>query len=170
MEEKVCVFPKYLIVRFGDEISSKIVLISHSCFTSLQLSLTGYKVLFEYSDKSSQRCTLVAAGNIEGLTLRLELGVQHKDPSPIVLHTFNITNDENLYTVRLFDYRMSMDVHVDPRRGARGRAKPIGDFWAIYFRGHAEQEIKNAKAMMRRVENITLEMPDKWFKVRISWP
>ncbi|KAG7005801.1 hypothetical protein G7Y79_00017g041830 [Physcia stellaris] len=128
----------------------------------------GYKVLFEYSDKSLQRCTLVAAGNIEGLTLRLELGAKHKDPSPIVLYTFNITNDENIYTIRLFDYRMSMDLHVDPRRGARGRAKPIGDFWVIYFRGHVEQEIKNAKAMLRRVESITLEMPDKWFKCATS--
>ena len=65
--------------------------------------------------------------------MRLELGAQHKDPSPIFLHTFHMTIDENMYTIRLFDYKMIMEVHVDSRRGGRGRVKPIGDFEKRYI-------------------------------------
>ena len=55
---------------------------------------------------------------VRGLTLRLVLGAQHKDPSPVMLHTFDIMNNYKTYTIRLFDYKMIMEVHVDPRRGA----------------------------------------------------
>ena len=91
-----------------------------------------------------------------------------KDPSPIT-HIFNITDDENLYTVRLFDYTVSMDLQIEPKR-VRGRGRPKqeqeGDYWAIYFKVDNQRMMNSARAMLRRVQNITMEMPDKWFKYR----
>ena len=83
-----------------------------------------------------------------------------------MLNTFEITEDSNLYTLRLFDYKWSMDVQVDPRKGGRGRAKLPGDYWAIHLRVHNDGAIAVAKKMLRRIENVATEMPDKWFKYR----
>ena len=127
----------------------------------------GYKTIFEYSAaEPAKTALLVAEGGVSKLTLRVQINAVRLDPSPTILKTFEITEDDNLYTIRLFDHKWSMDIHVDPRKSGRGRAKPVGDYWAIHLRLHHEAAIKAAKTMLRRVENAALEMPDKWFKYR----
>ena len=127
----------------------------------------GYQTLFEYSAaKPTKTAVLVAEGDIRKLILRVEVNAMNKDPSPTILDTFEITEDSNLYTVRLFDYKWSMDIQIDPRKGGRGRAKLPSDYWAIHLRVHNGVAIGAAKKMLRRVENVVVEMPDKWFKYR----
>lgn len=127
----------------------------------------GYKTLFEYSAaEPGKTAWLEAEGDIRKLILRVEVNAVRQDPSPIVLNTFEITEDSNLYTLRLFDYKWSMDVQVDSRKGGPGRAKLPGDYWAIHLRVHPEWAISLAKKMLRRIENVAVEMPDKWFKYR----
>ena len=129
----------------------------------------GYNGVFEYSDNEKEkRCTLVGEGNHEGLTLTLELAAKLKDPSPTILARFNIPDQANLISIRLFDQSLSMDVHLDrkPKTKFATKARAEGDYWAIYFRAHTDPELYNAKRMLRRVENVTLGMPDAWFKYR----
>lgn len=46
------------------------------------------------------------------------------------------------------------------------KARAEGDCWTIYFSGRTEPDLRLAKAMLRRVEQTTLGMPDAWFKYR----
>ncbi|KAL8973190.1 MAG: hypothetical protein Q9197_002453 [Variospora fuerteventurae] len=127
----------------------------------------GLETQFEYSPVApytQQRCFLVGDGNLEGLTLLLKINAVYQDPNPPVLHRFFIPTDDALVSLRLFDKGMLMEIHVDPDRV--GRRKPVGDYWAITFRAHSKQEHKNARAMMRRIESLTREMPDAFFKYR----
>ena len=127
----------------------------------------GYQTLFEYSAAEPEKTALLQAeGDIRKLTLSVQVNAVRQDPSPAILNKFEITEDTNLYTIRLFDYKWSMDIHVDPRKVGRGHAKLPGDYWAIHLRVHNGEAIKAAKRMLRRVESVALEMPDKWFKYR----
>ncbi|KAL8792377.1 MAG: hypothetical protein Q9195_004990 [Heterodermia aff. obscurata] len=127
----------------------------------------GYQTLFEYSDEEPLKIAfLIVEGNIGKLMLEVKVNAVHMDPSPTTLNKFETTEDQNLYTIRLFDYKWSMDIQVDPRKGGRGRAKLPGDYWAIHLRVNDEATIAAAKRMLRRVGGITFEMPDRWFKHR----
>jgi hypothetical protein len=102
------------------------------------------------------------------LTLSLVVSAVINDPSPATLIRFTIPDDNNFVSILLFDQSRSMDVHLDPKPKTKmaTKARAEGDYWVIYFGGHTEPELRLAKAMLRRVEQTTLGMPDAWFKYR----
>ncbi|KAL9595377.1 MAG: hypothetical protein Q9219_006479 [cf. Caloplaca sp. 3 TL-2023] len=127
----------------------------------------GYSTVFEYSPtppNAQRRCFLTGQGDMAGLTFTLTVNAVFQDPNPTVLHQFSIPSPHALVSLRLFDKGMFMEIHVDPVR--RGRSRPLGDYWEVRFRAHNNPERKLARAMLRRLENLTREMPDAWFKYR----
>ncbi|KAL9011885.1 MAG: hypothetical protein Q9173_003316 [Seirophora scorigena] len=113
----------------------------------------GFETQFEYSPvppNAQRRCFLI--------------NTVYQDPNFTVLHRFYIPTDNALISLRLFDRGMLMEIHIDPERV--GRRRSVGDNWAIVFRAHTKQERENARAMMRRIEALTREMPDAFFKYR----
>ena len=129
----------------------------------------GYKTEFEYSeDEEDKRCILTAEGGHAGLRLALLIASQAQDPSPRVLFRFNIPDEKNLVSIRLFDQSRSMDIHLDPKPKSKfaAKARAEADYWSISFSAGDERDIRNTKRMLRRVENVTLGMPDAWFKYR----
>ncbi|KAI4112987.1 MAG: hypothetical protein LQ345_005951 [Seirophora villosa] len=127
----------------------------------------GFETQFEYSREApnaQRRCFLVGHGGLEGLTLLLKINAVYQDLNPTVLHRFFIPTDNALISLRLFDKGMVMEIHIDPERV--GRRRSVGDYWAIVFRAHTTHERDNARAMMRKIEALTREMPDGFFKYR----
>ncbi|KAL8826995.1 MAG: hypothetical protein Q9191_003456 [Dirinaria sp. TL-2023a] len=128
-----------------------------------------YQSAFEYSeDKKNSRCVLLAEGNHEALTLTLVAVRERNDPNPRIVADFSIPREGFVYSIRLFDQSRSMDVHVESKPKTRFAAKARAEsrYWKIAFRAHDETELYNTKRMLRRVENLTLEMPDEWFNYR----
>lgn len=139
------------------------------CGSKAYKSGEGYNTEFEYSEaEQNKRCLLTARGNHEGLTLSLALQTVHKGPSPQVLVRSNFPDEANLITIRLFDQSRSMDIRLEPKPKSKfaSKARAEGDYWSTTFAAHNVAAIENAKKMLRRVENVTLEMPDAWFKYR----
>lgn len=128
-----------------------------------------YQRAFEYSEyQRESRCALFAEGNHEALKLTLMLARGSNDPSPEIVAHFSIPREGYLYSIRLFDQSRSMDVHVEPKPKTKFAAKARAEarYWSIAFRAHDETELYNTKRMLRRLENLTLEMPDEWFTYR----
>ncbi len=58
-----------------------------------------------------------------------------------------------------------MEVRLDPKPTSLGEGKGKakageGHYWSLWFTGQTENELKRSKAMLRRMESTTLNMPD----------
>lgn len=131
----------------------------------------GLKTAFVFSvEEMHRRCILTAEAPFHGdeLTLSLEIDAFKMDPSPRRIWECKIPNEENLVSIRLLDHGPSLEVHLDPkpRNKSAARYQDEGEIVVFRLRTHRDVAVQNAKNMLRRVENLTLEMPDDWFRYR----
>lgn len=135
------------------------------CYSTFYNGGHGFITDWEYTpDEPNRRCFLIGDGDLRQISLTLKVNAVHKDPNPDVLHQFSIPTEGGQISLRLFDKGMYMELHIDPDR--QDNEQPIGTYWAFTFRAHNEPEMKLARAMLRRLEFMTREMPDVWFKYR----
>ncbi|KAL8659302.1 MAG: hypothetical protein Q9202_007184 [Teloschistes flavicans] len=131
----------------------------------------GLKTAFVFSvEEMHRRCILTAEAPFHGdeLTLSIEIEEFKMDPSPTRIWDSKIPNEENLVSIRLLDHGPSLEVHLDPkpRNKSAARYQDEGQIFVFRLRTHRDVAVQNAKNMLRRVENLTLDMPDDWFRYR----
>lgn len=129
----------------------------------------GYSTEFqEVKTDKERKCFLVLEGNVEELSFTITVSSFDKDPDPKVLLHYQVPDEDNPFTIRLFNQSRSMDIRLDPkpRDKSAARYRAEGDYWSLHFLDDPEWCIKVRKGMLRRVEYMTLQMPDAWFRYR----
>ena len=136
----------------------------------------GLKTIFSKEKEGpgdrKRRCHLLCSGNTGKLTMSLELAERHQDPSPHILHRFELPDDDNRIGLRLYDVDVSLEIREHPRnprqRKSQRRAEVASGYcWVIHLEvSMREQVLMKAKKMLRRLESITRAMPSDWFTYR----
>ena len=136
----------------------------------------GLKTIFSKEKEGpgdrKRRCHLLCSGNTGKLTMSLELAERHQDPSPHILHRFELPDDDNHIGLRLYDVDVSLEIWEHPRnprqRKSQRRAEVASGYcWVIHLEvSMREQVLMKAKKMLRRLESITRAMPSDWFTYR----
>lgn len=131
----------------------------------------GLKTIFP-GDDPKRRCNILCTGSTNELTISLELAERHQDPSPTILHRFDLPNDDDRIGIRLYDVDVSMEIREHPRHPKQRKSKrraemASGECWVIHLKTSLkEQVLVKAKAMLRRLESVTNAMPSDWFTYR----
>lgn len=125
----------------------------------------GFKTYWEFNpDEPNKQCFFEGSGDSTLMVFELRANAVRRDRNPSLLQSFQIPDESPMIpSLRLFDSQMCMEIHKDPRRR---RGKVAGERWAIFFRGHNDNEIRCAKKVLRRAELIARAMPDEWFLYR----
>lgn len=83
----------------------------------------GLKTIFPKDDDPKRRCNILCDGGPSGLTISLEVAERHQDPSPLVLHRFDLPNDDNRIGIRLYDVNRSIEFRESPKHPKQRKSK-----------------------------------------------
>ena len=120
---------------------------------------------FEFSDARPQsRRILICNGSSQRLVMNLTFHVQDQDPNPTRLFEIILPNEDDLLDLRIYESTRCLELRLTPKGEASSRREPR-KIWSLFF--HTEQkQLKDAKKMVKRLENVTREMPGDWFSYR----
>ena len=120
---------------------------------------------FEFSDEQpNRRCVLECEGNSQKLVMELYELMQHQDPNALTLFEIALPNEEDLLDLRIYESTRSLELRLTPKGEALTKREPR-KIWSLQFRTE-QQHLSGAKAMVKRLENVTSEMPEDWFSYR----
>ncbi|KAL8849094.1 MAG: hypothetical protein Q9221_005938 [Calogaya cf. arnoldii] len=132
--------------------------------TSVEYLTNQWRKIFEFtSAQKEKRSYLKGIGGLDDLVLTLSI-VEDKDSEPKTLQTFPFPAPDAELSVRLYDAGALIEIFTDPNKKPGMNAE--GDYWAIFLRGHNDQERINVQNMLRRLEGLVRAMPDEWFSYR----
>ncbi|KAL9594229.1 MAG: hypothetical protein Q9219_007146 [cf. Caloplaca sp. 3 TL-2023] len=129
----------------------------------------GFETRFEFSSGvKERRCFLNVEGTSEKLTFTVSISAVRNDPSPIILFSGTILDEDNLISIRLLDRSRSLDFYLDPKPKSKSAARyrAEGMYLSFHFNGRYAKIIESSKLVMRRVESYTLQILDAWLKYR----
>ena len=132
----------------------------------------GLRTIFSKERDSKRRCNILCSGNTSKLAISLELAERHRDPSPHILHRFELPDNDNSIGLRLYDVDVSIEIREHPknprqRKSQRRAEVASGGCWVIHLEvSLKEQVLMKAKKMLRRLESIAWAMPSDWFSYR----
>ena len=152
-------------IRAGDtDVWAAEVVTAEQC-TSEEYKSDQWRTRFEYSHiQKNSCCHLQGTGGLHDLVLTLFTTKEVRYPKPQSIATFRFPTAAAKISLRLYDSRALIEIFTDPvkKKGQR----TVGDYWAIFLRGHNDYEKQQATKMLRRLENLPREMPDQWFSYR----
>lgn len=120
---------------------------------------------FEFSDaRPACRWVLKCDGNSQKLVMTLFSIEKFQDPDPSTLFEIVLPNEDDLLDLRIYESTRSLELRLTPKGEASSKKEPR-KIWSLYFRTE-EKRLSEAKAMVKRLENITSEMPEDWFSYR----
>ena len=133
----------------------------------------GLKTIFEpRENEPRRRCNLICTGDTNKLTILLEVTVKPQDPSPRILHRFELPSDDDRIGIRMYDVDVSIEFREHPRnpkqrKSTRRAEEASGECWVVHLEtSMKEQVMAQAKRMLRRLGSVTNAMPDDWFSYR----
>ena len=125
----------------------------------------GLVTVFEFSEaRPSSRCALKCDGNSQKLVITLSTFVQHQDPSPSGLFEIVLPSEDDLLDLRIYESTRCLELRLTPKGEASSKQEPR-KIWSLFFRTDIKH-LNNAKKMVKRLENVTSEMPEHWFSYR----
>ena len=120
---------------------------------------------FKFSDEHhKRRWVLECEGNSQKLVMEVYEMMQHQDPNALTLFEIALPNEEDLLDLRIYESTRSLELRLTPKGEALTKREPR-KIWSLHFRTE-EKRLSKAKAMMKRLENVTSEMPGNWFSYR----
>ena len=120
---------------------------------------------FEFSEaRPSNRCALKCDGNLQKLVITLSTFVQHQDPNPSCLFEIVLPSEDDLLDLRIYESTRCLELRLTPKGEASSKQEPR-KIWSLFFRTDTKH-LNNAKKMVKRLENVTSEMPEYWFSYR----
>ena len=125
----------------------------------------GLVTVFEFNEaRPSSRCFLKCDGNSQKLVITLSTFVQHQDPSPSGLFEIVLPSEDDLLDLRIYESTRCLELRLTPKGEASSKQEPR-KIWSLFFRTDIKH-LNNAKKMVKRLENVTSEMPEYWFSYR----
>ena len=120
---------------------------------------------FEFSDaRPRSRCVLKCDGNYQTLVMTLASSEQDQDPNPTCLFEIALPNEDDLLDLRVYESNRSLELRLTPKGEASSKSEPR-KIWSLSFRTQ-KKHLSNAKKMVKRLENVTCDMPEAWFSYR----
>ncbi len=120
---------------------------------------------FEFSDaQPSRRFALICDGNSQKLVMTLNCSVGHQDPNPSCLFEIELPNEDDVLDLRIYESTRSLELRLTPKGEASSKKEPR-KIWSLHFRTE-QKHLGDAKKMVKRLENVTSEMPEDWFLYR----
>ncbi len=136
-----------------------------SCEGASYDSGKGLLIDFEFSDARPQsRCILICNGSSQRLVMTLTFYAQDQDPNPTHLFEVVLPNEDDLLDLRIYESTRCLELRLTPKGEASSMREPR-KIWSLFFRTEQKQ-LKDAKKMVKRLENVTREMPEGWFSYR----
>ncbi|KAL9036773.1 MAG: hypothetical protein Q9180_004101 [Flavoplaca navasiana] len=133
--------------------------------TSVEYLTNEWRKVFEYTPlQKDKRSYLRGTGGKDDLVLMLFTTAEDQEAEPKTLQTFHFPTPDAKLSVRLYDANALIEIFTDPVKKPGVDAE--GDYWAIFLRGHNNQERINVTNMLRRLEGLVRTMPDEWFSYR----
>ncbi|KAI4235765.1 MAG: hypothetical protein L6R40_006360 [Gallowayella cf. fulva] len=133
--------------------------------TPAEYLINSWSKIFEYTpNQKMKRFHLRGSGDAKGLELILYSPIESDPDARTPVHTFRFPTPDSKISLRLYDATALIEVFTDANK-KKGQAA-VGDYWAIFLRGHNDQEKVNARRMLRRLEGLARVMPDDWFSYR----
>ena len=126
---------------------------------------SGLVTDFEFSDaRPRSRCVLTCDGNYQKMVMTLATSEQDQDPNPKCLFKIPLPNEDDLLDLRVYESNRSLELRLTPKGEASSKSEPR-KIWSLSFRTQ-KKHLSNAKAMVKRLENVTCDMPEDWFSYR----
>lgn len=120
---------------------------------------------FEFSDaRPRNRCVLKCDGNHQTLVMTLASSEQDGDPNPTRLFEIALPNEDDPLDLRIYESNRSLELRLTPKGEASSKSEPR-KIWSLSFRTE-KKHLSNAKKMVKRLENVTRDMPEAWFSYR----
>ena len=120
---------------------------------------------FEFSDARPQsRCVLKCDGNHQTLVMTLASFEQDRDPNPTRLFEIALPNEDDVLDLRIYESTRCLELRLTPKGQVSSKSEPR-KIWSLLFRTK-QKHLSDAKKMVKRLENVTRDMPEAWFSYR----
>ncbi|KAI4208647.1 MAG: hypothetical protein LQ349_009691, partial [Xanthoria aureola] len=130
--------------------------------TSVEYLTNEWRKVFEFTPlQKDKRSYLRGSGGLQDLVLTLYSTVENTVTE--TFRTFPFPAPDATLSVRLYDTNALIEIFTDP---IKEPGADLGDYWAIFLRGHNHQERLNVTNMLRHLEGLVRAMPDEWFSYR----
>ena len=125
----------------------------------------GLVIDFEFSDaRPRSRCVLKCDGNHQTLVMTLAVSEQDRDPNPTRLFEIALPNEDDVLDLRIYESTRCLELRLTPKGKVSSKSEP-GKIWSLHFRTE-KKHLGEAKKMVKRLENVTRDMPEAWFSYR----
>lgn len=120
---------------------------------------------FEFSGaQPRRRCVLKYDGNWQTLAMTLASSEQAQDPNPTRLFEIALPNEDDLLDLRIYESTRCLELRLTPKGEVSSKSEPR-KIWSLSFRTE-RKHLSDAKRMVKRLENVTRDMPEAWFSYR----
>ena len=120
---------------------------------------------FEFSDaRPRSRCVLKCDGNHQTLVMTLTSSEHDHDPNPTRLFEIALPNEDDVLDLRIYESTRCLELRLTPKGEVSSKSEPR-KIWSLLFRTE-KKHLSNAKKMVKRLENVTRDMPEAWFSYR----